>query len=59
MVNSYIERKPSNTPKIPMRLSIRKFPSVPYDPAMLIHPILLSLVSEDCQCRETKTENDT
>ncbi|MBS1080386.1 hypothetical protein [Gluconobacter kondonii] len=52
-------KKPSNTPKIPIKLNIRKFPSVSYDPAMLIHPLLLSLMTKDCQCRETKTENDT
>lgn len=50
------KEKTSSAPKVPMRVNFQTFPSVPYDPAMLIHPILSSLVEEECQCREAKTE---
>lgn len=52
--------KVTNASSVPMRVNFRTPPpSVPYDPAMLIHPILSSLVEEECQCLEAKTENDT
>lgn len=53
------KEKTSSASAVPMRVKFRTPPSVPYDPAMLIHPILSSLVEEECQCREVKTENDT